>query len=55
MTLKTHKEIEKEIDDLHAKNAAISKAGGFFTGEQVANAKKAWMLSIELRKLKGEL
>jgi hypothetical protein len=53
--MKTKKEIAKEITDLHARNAAISKAGGFFTGEQVANARNAWMLSIELRKLEGEL
>jgi len=43
------KNIIAEIKSLTAANAAISKAGGFFTAEQIANGKKAWALKSILR------
>ena len=43
------KNIIAEINSLTATNAAITKAGGFFTAEQVANEKKSWALKMNLR------
>lgn len=38
-----------EIKALTARNAEITKAGGFFTQEQIDNEKKAWKLKMTLR------
>ena len=43
------KDIISEINSLTAANAAITKAGKFFTKEQVANEKKSWALKMNLR------
>ena len=43
------KNIISEINSLTAANAAITKAGKFFTEEQVANEKKSWALKMNLR------
>jgi hypothetical protein len=45
----TIKTIIAEINSLTATNAEITKAGGFFTAEQVANEKKSWALKMNLR------
>jgi hypothetical protein len=38
-----------EVKKLTARNAEISNAGGFFTAEQIANAKIAWKMQMQLR------
>ena len=38
-----------EIKTLTARNAEITKAGGFFTQEQIDNEKKAWKMKMTLR------
>jgi hypothetical protein len=43
------KNIIAEIKTLTACNAEITKAGGFFTQEQIDNEKKAWKLKMNLR------
>lgn len=41
--------IVAEIKLLAARNAEITKAGGFFTQEQIENEQKAWKLKMTLR------
>jgi hypothetical protein len=43
------KNIIAEIKTLTARNAEITKAGGFFTQEQIENEKKAWKMKMTLR------
>ena len=38
-----------EINRLTSINAEITKSGGFFTEEQIANEKASWKLKMSLR------
>ena len=43
------KNIIAEIKTLTARNAEISKRGGFFTQEQINNERRSWRLKTRLR------
>ncbi len=43
------KNIISEIKALTDRNAEITKAGGFFTQEQIDNEKKSWKMKMVLR------